>query len=137
MNKQAWQYARLGKEYHFSAAHKLTEVQDGHPCKRLHGHNYVVEIEVRGEVSKRNGFVNGLDFYEIDELVKPIVEKLDHQFLNDFVENPTAENIAQYFLDEIYRTSAKYVYSVKVFETPKCWAMVVNPDGLFHKVHRE
>lgn len=137
MAKQAWQYTRIGKEYAFSAAHKLTKVPDWHPCARLHGHNYLVEVEVRGDVSERNGFCNGLDFADIDKDVKPVIEKLDHQFLNDFIENPTAERIAQYILDEVYANSTRYLYSVKVWETPKCWAMVVNPDGLFHRVHKE
>ena len=135
--KQAWQYARIGKEYSFSAAHQLTKVPDGHPCARLHGHNYLVEVEVRGEVSERNGFCNGLDFADLDRDVKPVIEKLYHRFLNDVLENPTAERIAQFILDEVYARSTRYLYSVKVWETPKCWAMVVNPDGLFHREHKE
>lgn len=137
ISKQPWQYSRIGKEYSFSAAHQLTKVSSDHPCSRMHGHNYVVEIEVRGDVSTRNGFCNGLDFYDIDQTVKPIIERLDHMCLNDFMENPTAELLAQYFLNEIYKVSTRYVYSVKVWETPKCWAMAVNPDGLFHRIHKE
>ena len=132
-----WQYSRIGKEYHFSASHQLTKVPEWHPCGRLHGHNYIVEVEVRGDVSVRNGFCNGIDFYDIDEVVKPLIEKLDHHHINDVIENPTAERIAQWFLDQIMETTAKYVYSVKVWETPKCWAMAVNADGLYWKAHKE
>lgn len=135
--KQAWQYARIGKTYDFCAAHFLTKVPDGHPCKRMHGHNYTVEIEVRGDIAELNGFCNGIDFHQMDSVVKPIIAKIDHQTLNDFIENPTAERIAQYILREILASSTKYIYSVKVWETPKCWAMVVNPEGLYHSVHKE
>ena len=126
-------YSRIGKQYAFSAAHYLPMVKDGHPCKRVHGHNYIIEIEVRGDTS-RNGFCNGIDFYEIDVHFKPLIDRLDHQNLNDFIENPTAENIAQWFMDEV---KLKFIYSVTVWETPKCWAMAVNQDGLYAKVNRD
>lgn len=137
MKKQTWQYSRLGKTYEFSAAHHLVKVPDGHPCKRVHGHNYVVEIEVRGDIAAINDFCNGIDFHDLDKVVKPIIAQIDHQSLNDFIENPTAERLAQWLLRQILDNSSKYVYSVKVWETPKCWAMVVNEGGLYHSVHRE
>lgn len=137
MKKEPWQYARIGKTYAFSAAHQLTKVAEDHPCARMHGHNYVVEVEVRGDVADLNGFCNGLDFADLDKDVKPVIAKLDHQCLNDFMPNPTAERLAQYILTEVYARSTKYLFSVKVWETSKCWAMVVNPDGLFHRAHKE
>ena len=108
-------------------------VDELHPCYRLHGHNYIVEIEIRGEIAP-NGFCNGVDFNIIDKEMKPLIDKLDHQYLNDFINNPTAENIAKWFLDNI---KTKIYFSVKVWETPKCWAMVIVNEGLFKKVHRE
>lgn len=135
--KREWQYSRIGKQYSFSASHQLTKVPEGHPCARLHGHNYVVEVEVRGDISVRNGFCNGLDFYDLDVAVKPLVEKLDHHHINDVIDNPTAERIAQWFLDEILKSTPGWAYAVTVWETPKCWAMAVNSDGLYHGKHRE
>lgn len=132
--KRTWQFSRIGKVYSFSAAHHLPLVAPNHPCHRLHGHNYKVEIEVRGDVSARNGFCSGLDFNQLDEQISPLIQTLDHQLLNDFIENPTAENIAQWFIDSV---SLNYLYSVKVWETDKCWAMAINEDGLFHAVHKE
>ena len=129
-----WQYSRIGKEYHFSAAHFLTGVPSDHPCAGMHGHNYVVEVEVRGDISQRNGFCAGLDFSQIDKVMKPMIEKLDHKVINDTIENPTAERIAQWFLSN---ATPNYFYSVKVWETSKCWAQAVNAGGIFHKVHRD
>jgi 6-pyruvoyltetrahydropterin/6-carboxytetrahydropterin synthase len=127
-----WNLCRIGKQYHFSASHLLTGVPDSHPCSRLHGHNYVVEVEVRGETQPRTGFV--MDFYDLDDSVKPLIDQLDHTHLNDTIDNPTAENIAQWILERIHQNVA---YSVKVWETPKCWAMAINADGLFKGAHKE
>jgi 6-pyruvoyltetrahydropterin/6-carboxytetrahydropterin synthase len=100
----------------------------------LHGHNYKVEVEVRGDTMEASGFCLGLDFYQIDKLVKPLVDQLDHQLLNDFIENPTAENIASWFMKQLAQS---YIFSITVWETDKCWATAVNPEGLYHAVHKE
>ena len=121
-----WNKARIAKQYHFSASHQLTQFGENHPCARLHGHNYVVEAEVRGEVSPVSGVI--VDFYFIDKSVKPIIDSLDHRHLNDFIEIPTAENLAQYIMDQV---PTKFLFSVKVWETPKAWAQVINADGLW------
>ncbi len=68
----------ISKSYSFSAAHHLPQMPDGHPCKRVHGHNYEVTVLVRGKLDKR-GFV--LDYHDLDRIVKPIIEALDHQDL--------------------------------------------------------
>lgn len=133
-----WELCRIAKEYSFEAAHMLPKVPDGHKCKRLHGHNYKVEVEFRGEIAPKDGFCGNLDFADIDAQVKPIIDRLDHQYLNEIegLDNPTAENIAAYLLREINSTRSIF-FSVKVWETPKCWAMVVNKDGLFRSAHKE
>ena len=133
---KSWQLARIGKQYAFSAAHRLPKVPDWHQCHRLHGHNYIVEVEIRGEISPTDGFCNNIDFYKVDESMKPLLEKLDHHYLNDIegLENPTAENIAMWILKNF---KPSILWSVKVWETPKCWAEVVNRDGYFQKEHRE
>lgn len=134
--RKNWQLSRIGKQYSFSSAHRLTGVPDNHPCFKLHGHNYVVELEVRGEISERNGFCNGVDFHLLDDGMKDILSTLDHTYLNDVVglENPTAENIAKWILSNFVPA---ILYSVTVWETPKCYATVINSDGYFQKEHRE
>ena len=95
-----WELCRLAKQYSFSAAHMLPKVVDGHPCKRLHGHNYVVEIEFRGEIAG-DGFCGNIDFAVMDDGMEPLLKQLDHHYLNDIpgLENPTAELIAKWILD--------------------------------------
>ena len=131
-----WQLARIGKQYAFSAAHKLPLVPEWHPCNRLHGHNYIVEVEIRGEIAPKDGFCANIDFLDVDKAMKPIIEQLDHHFLNEIpgLENPTAELIAAWILDKY---PVKYLYSVTVWETPKCWAQVINAEGMYQRSHRD
>jgi len=133
-----WELCRIGREYSFSAAHWLPKVHEGHKCARMHGHNYVVEVEYRGEIAAKDGFCGNLDFADVDDQVRPVIDRLDHRCLNEIagLENPTAENIAAYLLKEINATRSIF-FSVKVWETQRCWAMVVNKDGLFRAAHKE
>jgi 6-pyruvoyltetrahydropterin/6-carboxytetrahydropterin synthase len=110
--------ARIGRSYRFEAAHHLPHLPDGHKCKRLHGHNYRVEIVVRGQLDSR-GFVR--DFAEIDAEVAPLLAQVDHRLLNEVagLENPTAEIIAAWFLERIPDCER-----VRVHETDDCWAEV-------------
>lgn len=132
--KRNWQYSRIGRIYTFSAAHRLLRMPQDHQCYRLHGHNYRVEVEIRGDTFEPNGFCAGLDFAQVDRLMNPIIKMLDHQYLNDILENPTAENIAEWILKA---PKTQYLHSVKVWETDRCWAMAVNGEGLYHAVHKE
>ena len=131
-----WQLSRIGKRYHFSAAHMLPKVAEHHPCRRMHGHNYMVDLELRGEIAPKDGFCGNIDFFQLDEKMRPILEALDHRTLNDVpgLENPTAELIAQWILEH-FRPAI--LWSVTVWETPECWATAINSAGLFAKEHRE
>src|SRR5208283_2239899 len=52
-----------------------------HPgkCSRLHGHSWILRVEVAGPVRKETGFV--MDYADISAAVKPLIERLDHQHL--------------------------------------------------------
>ena len=54
---------RISKQFHFSAAHQLDLLPEGHPCKRLHGHNYIVEIVLEAEKLDERYFV--ADYHEL------------------------------------------------------------------------
>ena len=89
------------KEFSFEAAHRLTQVPEGHKCARLHGHSFHIEIRVRGEVDPATGMV--IDFAEIKQAFKPLHNQLDHHFLNeiDGLDNPTSENLVRWIWDRL------------------------------------
>ena len=99
---------------HFSAAHRI----DGYPgsCSNLHGHNWNVEMCLR--VEKLNELGMAFDFREAKKVLRDVIQKLDHTFLNDNSllagGNPTAERIAMVIFDEISLMLPKDVKIVSI-----------------------
>ena len=82
----------LAREYRFEAAHRLPRVAPDHPCARMHGHSFRIEVMLAGEVDEARGWL--VDFDEISRAVEPLLAgELDHRCLNDVpgLENPTSE----------------------------------------------
>jgi len=119
--------SKIGKGYSFSAAHHLPNTHEDHQCHRLHGHNYRVEVTFVGVIDEKYGWVH--DFSRLDELMDPLIKQLDHRCLNDIegLENPTAEELALWIMGKVKGS----MYSVRVYETDKAFAEVVNTDGLW------
>ena len=79
------------KVFSFEAAHQLPWHTGA--CQRLHGHGYRLEVTVEGPLNE-HGIV--VDFAEVADVVeREVVARFDHQYLNDLLDNPTAELIAQ------------------------------------------
>ena len=124
---------QITAEYDFAAAHIL-KYHKG-KCNNLHGHNYKVEVTIVGEPSDVLGPGYGmiLDYYELDKLVDPLIDILDHsgKLIEDIIqEESTAENISRWLVGEIYERmlltrvaeamdDRLHTISVKVWETPK------------------
>lgn len=91
----------LYKDFTFEAAHRLPNVPDDHKCGRLHGHSFVVRLEITGEVDKHTGWV--IDFAELKAIFQPTLDRLDHYYLNDIpgLENPTSEVLAEWIWNQI------------------------------------
>jgi 6-pyruvoyltetrahydropterin/6-carboxytetrahydropterin synthase len=86
----------LVREYRFESAHLLPRVPEGHKCRRLHGHSFKIEVAIAGPIDRETGWL--LDFADIDQVVRPVVEELDHRYLNEIegLENPTSEILARW-----------------------------------------
>jgi 6-pyruvoyltetrahydropterin/6-carboxytetrahydropterin synthase len=84
----------------FSSGHYLRNYQG--KCENPHGHNYKVRLTLRGKTLDQTGLL--LDFKLLKHLLRPVVDYLDHQMINElkpFDElNPSAENLARYFYQQ-------------------------------------
>ena len=87
-------------EYSFAAGHALRGYKG--KCENIHGHNYKVEVALSGKKLNAIGLL--MDFVDLKAVIKEIVKRVDHQFLNDMPPfdqlNPSAENMAKYFFDD-------------------------------------
>ena len=109
---------KVAKEFRWEMGHRLPEHFG--LCKNIHGHSYKMIVEFEGELNEQ-GMV--IDYYDVEKIINPLIEKLDHafmvcrddkvvlEFLNkmnskkvviDF--ESTAENICNYLLAEIRKT---------------------------------
>ncbi|MEO7557864.1 MAG: 6-carboxytetrahydropterin synthase QueD [Gammaproteobacteria bacterium] len=88
----------------FACAHTLRDYPGD--CRRMHGHNWKVEVEVEADQLDEVGM--GVDFKVIKNATRSLAKTLDHRYLNDVEPfdkiNPTAENIAAYFYHNLSRT---------------------------------
>ena len=108
-------------EHTFAAGHALRNYRG--KCENVHGHNYRVQVLVRGEKLDQTGML--ADFVVLKKLLRDISERLDHVFLNDIepfiTVNPTAENMAVYFCEKMQEglsmENPVEVAEVKVWET--------------------
>jgi len=116
----------IKKEFCFSAGHRLTELPPEHPCSKIHGHNYVVTMELKSKTLDRVGMV--MDYRRLESVKQYIDSALDHKLLNDVLPfNPTAENIAMYIY-ELFKETIPYLTAVEVSETPKTTARYEQDD---------
>jgi len=108
-------------EHSFSAGHALRHYKG--KCENVHGHNYKVQVVLRGEKLDHAGLL--ADFVDLKKLLRQISEPLDHVFLNDIEPfttlNPSAENIAWYICEKLREglvlENEVEVAEVKVWET--------------------
>ena len=119
-------------EMSFSSAHALRGYQG--KCENTHGHNYRVEVYVRGRELNNIGLL--IDFKDLKAATRKVVDYLDHKNINELppfdVEiNPSAEEMAAFFLREVGRRvndDRAQVYKVRVWETDTCAATYTIDD---------
>jgi 6-pyruvoyltetrahydropterin/6-carboxytetrahydropterin synthase len=130
---------KIAKEFRWEMGHRLPEHFG--QCKNIHGHSYKMLVEFEGELNQDEMVI---DYYDVEKIINPIIEKLDHAFMvnkNDkvvleFLEKmnskrvvvdfqSTAENICIYLLNEIKKTilpSNVKEIKVRVYETSHDYA---------------
>jgi len=125
---------KIAKEFRWEMGHRLPEHFG--LCKNIHGHSYKMIVEFEGELDKNQMVI---DYYDVERIINPVIEKLDHAFMVniednivlEFLEkmnskkvvvgfNSTAENICNYLLSEIKKCSLPANISsvkIRVYET--------------------
>ena len=133
---------RIAKDFRWEMGHRLPFHSGG--CQNIHGHSYRMRVAIEGTLDD-NGMV--LDYFDLKEIVDPLVQHVDHSFLCDqsdeqmlafFRDNPlkhvivpfrtTAENLAGWMLEQIANELKQYrnirTLTVRVHETEKTYAEV-------------
>ncbi|MEO0454333.1 MAG: 6-carboxytetrahydropterin synthase [Verrucomicrobiota bacterium] len=110
----------LTRKFTFDSAQALTTFPEGHKCRQMHGHTFILHVSVKGEVNRETGIV--FDHAEIADKVKPLVNYLDHKCLNDLpgLEVPSLENMLAWFWDKLI-ADLPGLYELQLFETPTSW----------------
>lgn len=105
------------KEFTFDAAHFLPNVPQGHKCRQLHGHTYLLRVYVAGEPVQYEQWV--MDYGDLKSQVMPVLSRIDHQYLNDIkgLENPTAEMVALWIWREL-KPALPGLKKIELKETP-------------------
>ena len=107
---------RVKVAFDFEAAHKLPN----HPgkCRVLHGHSYHLVISVDRPVEPQSGMA--IDFSDLKLVVKrEVVDRLDHTYVNDTIDNPTAEVMAVWIWNRL-REPLQGLAEVELWETRNC-----------------
>ena len=140
---------KVAKEFKWEMGHRLPEHFGN--CKNIHGHSYKMIAEFEGRLNENDMVI---DFYDVDKIIKPLVEKLDHAFMvnkNDtevieflgkikskkFVVDfdSTVENICKFILNEIRKVELPInisSVSVRIYETNEDYAeekIILEHDG--------
>jgi 6-pyruvoyltetrahydropterin/6-carboxytetrahydropterin synthase len=107
-------------EQSFASAHALRNYKGR--CENVHGHNWKVRVVIEGEKLDATGML--VDFLDVKSFMGEILDRIDHQFLNEIppfdVVNPSAENIAEYFYQQLSGKLADIPVPVRIREV-KIW----------------
>jgi 6-pyruvoyltetrahydropterin/6-carboxytetrahydropterin synthase len=134
----------ITRQVHFNSAHRLynpTKSQRWNEERyglctnpHWHGHNYVLEVTVRGEPDPETGYI--MDLGDLKQILhEAVVDRCDHRNLNDEVPFlrgviPSTENLVIAFWNEIApRIKAGRLHCVRLYETPRNFAEYHGPDA--------
>lgn len=131
---------KIAKDFKWEMSHRLP-FHEG-PCRNIHGHTYKVRIEITGELNEQSMV---LDYYDVERIVRPLIQRLDHSFLCDendktmlgflkeegfkynvMKKHTTAENILELFFGELepkfqlYKNVEKL--KIRIYETDDVYA---------------
>ena len=107
---------KVRRRFDFEAAHDLPE----HPgkCRDLHGHSYTLVVTVDRTIDPESGLA--IDFGDLKRIVNgEIIEPIDHRYINDLIDNPTAENMAVWIWSRL-APELPGLIEIELHETRNC-----------------
>lgn len=109
------------KNLEVSSSHRLPDHEG--ECKNFHGHNYFISnLIISGEKDEFTGMV--VDFKK----VKDILNEFDHQCVNDYIDNPTLENMMEHWIEKIEKLGVKVLF-MECHETNNCSCIYTIKDN--------
>jgi 6-pyruvoyltetrahydropterin/6-carboxytetrahydropterin synthase len=113
--------------FSLEAARRLPRLPPEHPCSRVHGHSFQIEVYVSGALDPTLGWV--LDFADIQRAWQPIHSELDHRYLNEVVglENPTSELLARWIWQRL-QAQLPGLSKIVLMETPNSGCIYCGED---------
>lgn len=105
------------KKFTFDSAHYLPNVPEGHKCRGMHGHTYLLSVFFAGRPDPQYGWV--MDYARIKKVIQPIIDIVDHKVLNNVegLENPTCELLAEWLWNKI-KVEIPALSRIELHETP-------------------
>lgn len=118
--KRKLPFVRITKIFSIAAAHYLPDY-DG-KCSKIHGHEWRLEVELKKRIDNDSGMV--LDFSKLKTIVnKYVIDQLDHEVMNIYIYNPTAENILLFVWEALmFEALLKGIESVTLWETENSYS---------------
>ena len=114
---------RVKVTFDFEAAHRLPHHPG--PCRELHGHSYRLVVSVERKVAAETGIA--IDFADLKRIVRrEVVDPLDHTYVNDRIDNPTAEVMAEWIWNAL-REPLAGLAEVELWETRGCAVVYRGP----------
>tara|TARA_Y100001970_G_C14224503_1_gene854739 strand:+ start:1650 stop:2063 length:414 start_codon:yes stop_codon:yes gene_type:complete len=133
----------LTKQFKFCAAHKYWNEKWDHDKNfsvfdddiKVHGHNYELDITIKGEPNQDSGFI--IDLSTIKKIVdKHVIKILDHSQIQEDIDwfknkQPSTENLVIFIWNQIASLIPKpaKLYKIKLRETPTIYTEYFGPDG--------
>ena len=134
----------ITRQVHFNAAHRLHNPAKSQQWNEehyglctnphWHGHNYVLEVTLRGKPDPETGYI--MDLSQLKGILQRVIlDKCDHRNLNDQVDflrgiNPSTENLVIAFWNEIEpHIPEGKLHRVRLYETPRNFAEFCGPDA--------
>lgn len=121
-NRYKRAFVSITKIMSFASAHLLPNYEG--KCNNLHGHEWKIEVTIKKRINNKTGMV--MDFKDLKNIIQQyLIDVLDHNYLNNILENPTAENILFWCWEQLmFKSLLKGIDKIKLWESPDSYSIL-------------